>query len=91
MGLENNFGMFALIKTPWTMQKRNAAAVICALCLLSAAYAQPLNSDLTSMKNPKLESVLSELISSDDPQAFAGAHDLYLKDKKYQGSCRNIR
>jgi predicted trehalose synthase len=80
MGLENLSGMCVIIKTVWIMQNRNAAAVICALCLLSAAYAQPLNSDITNIKNPKLESVLSELIRSDDLQAFAGAHDLYLKD-----------
>lgn len=59
---------------------RNIAAVICVLILLSGAVAQPSNN--TYNKNPKLESVLSQLINSDDPQEFARAHNLYLRDGK---------
>ncbi len=59
---------------------RNIAAVICALTLLSGAVAQTSNN--TYSKNPKLESVLSQLINSDDPQEFARAHNLYIKDGK---------
>ena len=62
------------------LNKRNAVAVICILALLSVALAQPLNNTQPYSKNPKLESVLSQLISSDDPQEFARTHNIYIKD-----------
>ncbi len=67
-------------KIPGALNKRNAAAVICALTLLTAALAQPSNDPYS--KNPKLESVLSQLISSDNPQGFAMAHNIFIKDGK---------
>jgi hypothetical protein len=60
--------------------KKNAAIVICVLALMSGALAQPSNNAPLYSKNPKLESVLSQLISSDNQQAFAMTQNLYMKN-----------
>lgn len=62
------------------LNKRNAIAIICIFTFFSAALAQPLNNTQPYSKNPKLESVLSQLISSDDPQEFARTNNIYIKD-----------
>jgi hypothetical protein len=59
---------------------KNIAIAICFLALLSAALAQPTNNTPLYSKNPKLESILSQLISSDNPQAFAMTQNLYMKN-----------
>jgi hypothetical protein len=50
--------------------------------LLSVALAQQINDTQTYIKNPKLESVLSQLASATNPQEFALAHNLYMVDGK---------
>ncbi len=52
------------------------------LSSLLLSRAQPFNDTQPYSKNPKLESVLSQLISADDPQEFGRAHDLYMMDGK---------
>lgn len=62
---------------------RNVAIVIYTLTLLTmVAWAQPFNDTQPYSKHPKLESVLSQLISADNPQEFAQAHDLYMQNGK---------
>lgn len=60
------------------MHSRNVA-VICAITLLSTAFAQSFN---ITQPYPKIESVLSQMISADDPQEFAQNHNLYMQDGK---------
>lgn len=60
------------------MRSRNVM-VICAITLLSTAFVQPFN---ITQPYPKLESVLSQMISADDPQEFAQNHNLYMQDGK---------
>jgi len=62
------------------MNKRIIATIFCAMTLLSAAFAQPPNNNLSSGNYPKLESILSQLISSEDPQEFAMTHNLFMKN-----------
>ncbi len=59
------------------MYSRKAAAVIFLLAL--AAWAQPVYSTQPG-GNPKLESVLSQLISANNTGEFAKAHNIYMQD-----------
>ncbi|HWR26344.1 MAG TPA: hypothetical protein VN316_00545 [candidate division Zixibacteria bacterium] len=56
--------------------------IVLSSLLLSTALAQPFNDTQPYSKNPKLESVLSQLISANDPKEFTGVHDLYMQDGK---------
>ena len=59
------------------LHSRNVAGVIFALALLSLlAWAQPYD------KNPKLESILWEMITANNPEEFALSHNLYIQDGK---------
>ncbi len=54
---------------------------VLAACLFTiAASAQTFNNTQSYSKNPKLESVLSQLIGSSNPQKFARDHALYMQD-----------
>ncbi len=44
------------------------------------ALAQPSSNTQPDGKNPKLESILSQLINADNPQEFARSHNLYIRD-----------
>ena len=65
-----------------SMHNRSIGTVICTFALLSVALAQPYNDTQPYSKNPKLESVLSQLIVADNPQEFAQAHNLYVQEGK---------
>ncbi len=62
------------------MHKRIIVILICALAFLLVAFAQTSDNTNTYKKNPKLESLLTQMISSDNPKEFAKTHNLYLKD-----------
>lgn len=62
------------------MHKRIIAVIFCIITLLSVAIAQPSNKNVSYSKNPKFESILSQLISSDNPQDFAKNHNLFMKN-----------
>jgi len=62
------------------MHKRIMAILICALSLLSAVCAQTSDDTNTYKKNPKLESLLMQMISSDDPQLFASTNGLSMEN-----------
>jgi hypothetical protein len=79
MGL-GNICRNCAFRTVKLANKRNAVVVICFLALQSITLAQPSNNTPLYSKNPKLESVLSQLISSDNPQAFAMAKNLYMRN-----------
>ena len=53
--------------------------LICTLSLLSVAFAQS-SDDINTYKNPKLESLLMQMISSDDPKLFASTHGLPMEN-----------
>ena len=59
------------------MYNRKAAVVIFIFTL--AAWTQPVYS-IQPGENPKLESVLSQLISANNTGEFAKAHDIYMQD-----------
>ena len=46
------------------------------------AFAQQSNDTQPSGKNPRLGSVLSQMISADNPQDFARVHNLFMQDGK---------
>lgn len=58
------------------MHKRIMVILICALTLLSVAFAQTSDDSNAQKKYPKLESLLTQMISSDDPQLFARTHGI---------------
>lgn len=62
------------------MHKRILVTLICALTLLSVAFAQTSDDINTYKKNPKLESLLMQMISSDDPKLFASTHGLSMEN-----------
>lgn len=49
---------------------------------ITTAYAQSFNNSQPDNRNPKLESILLQLIQANDPQDFSRAHNVYLKDGK---------
>lgn len=58
------------------------AVGIIAITLMSAVPVQSFNNTQPYSKNPKIESVLSQLISADDINEFALTHNLYIQDGK---------
>jgi hypothetical protein len=73
MGLDNN-------RRGHTTRTAVGITVLAGLLIL-VALAQPFNNTQPYSKNPRLESVLSNLISANNPQEFARAHDLYMHDR----------
>lgn len=62
------------------MHKRIMISLICALALLSVAFAGTSDDTSAFNKNPKLESLLTQMISSDDPQDFAITHGFSMEN-----------
>lgn len=62
------------------MHKRIIFTLICAITLLSVAFAQTSDDTNTYKKNPKLESILTQMISSDYPQQFASTNGLSIEN-----------
>jgi len=58
--------------------------VFCLVILFSktTAYAQFFNNTQSDDRNPKLESVILQLIQSNDPQEFSKTHNIYMKDNR---------
>ncbi|MBU3968459.1 MAG: hypothetical protein KKG76_14000 [Euryarchaeota archaeon] len=72
-----------MILDNFTEKFPNVIAIgIIAFILISPVTGQTYNNTLPDSKNPKLESILSQLIVSDDMPDFAFAHNLDMQDGK---------
>jgi hypothetical protein len=67
--------------------KNNIVLVLALVCLfisfsITTAYEQSYNNTRPDNKNPKLESVILQLIQAKDPEEFSKAHNIYLEDSR---------
>lgn len=49
---------------------------------ITTAYEQSYNNTRPDNKNPKLESIIVQLIQANDSQGFSKAHNIYMEDRK---------
>lgn len=62
------------------MHKRIIVTLICTLTLLSVSSGQTSDDINMDKKNPKLESILTQMINSEDPRLFARTHGISLEN-----------